>query len=182
MWPGAWQVTELLGSGWVFMRSAAPVLALLPKFLSLTQKILDDQRALNLVLNSGFVRWLKPPLQDLDMVEGVTRSGLKILVLPNTVVRRFQCDVGYPAETAYIVHCALPRHHPSATRQEYLSKYGVWILRENFQFVEFPGNFDTWLDVITDTRSLSHTIMAATGSRKGSLFSIGSPVKRLAPN
>ena len=49
-------------------------------------------------------------------------------------------------------------------------RYGVWLLRENFQFVEFPGNFEAWLDVIIDTRSLAYTVM--TSGRKN-MFLLG---------
>jgi hypothetical protein len=44
------------------------------------------------------------------------------------------------------------------------------LLRENFQFVEFPGNFEAWLDVIIDTRSLAYTVMT---SQKKNLFLLG---------
>ncbi len=47
------------------------------------------------------------------------------------------------------------------------------ILRENFQFVEFPGNFEAWLDVIIDTRSLAYTMMGS--KRGGNLFAVGLP-------
>jgi hypothetical protein len=72
---------------------------------------------------------------------------------------RAQCDSGeYPAQTATLVHCKIPRTSKPEVRAQLLNKYGVWLLRENFQFVEFPGNFEAWLDVIIDTRSIAYTV------------------------
>ena len=43
---------------------------------------------MNLVLNTGYVKWSKQILEDGDPIDGLTRTGLKITVLPNTQVRR----------------------------------------------------------------------------------------------
>jgi len=125
---------------------------------------------MNLVLNTGFVKWSKQILEDGDAIAGITRSGLKVTVLPNLQVRA-HCDSGeYPAQSAHVVHCKIPRTTKPDQRLVLLQKYGVWLLRENFQFVEFPGNFESWLDVIIDTRSLAYTTMT---SGKKNLFLVG---------
>jgi len=170
---GSKQADEVLGTSFIYLKSSPQILSFLPKFVTLTNKVLDDHRALNLILNTGFVRWSSPPLQDGQVIDGVAKSGVKVTILPNLQVRA-HCDSGeYPAQTAIVVHCKIPRAQRPEVRAQMLTKYGVWLLRENFQFVEFPGNFESWLDVIIDTRSLAYTVMT-TGNKKGnSLFSVG---------
>ena len=51
-------------------------------------QVLDDQRAMNLVLNTGYVKWGKPLMEDGDAIDGLTRTGLKVTLLPNLQVTR----------------------------------------------------------------------------------------------
>jgi hypothetical protein len=96
-----------------------------------------------------------------------TKPTEKVSLLPNLQVRA-HCDSGeYPGQSAYVVHCKIPRTQKPTERMALLTKYGLWLLRENFQFVEYPGNFEAWLDVVIDTRSLAYTVMTNQNNRKG---------------
>lgn len=39
---------------------------MLPKLVSLTNKLLDDERAINILLNQYFVKWINPPLSQVS--------------------------------------------------------------------------------------------------------------------
>ena len=43
---------------------------------------------MNLVLNTGYVKWGKPLMEDGDAIDGLTRTGLKVTLLPNLQVTR----------------------------------------------------------------------------------------------
>ena len=92
------------------------------------EKVLDDQRALNLVLNTGFVKWARPVLDDSasEAIDGLAKSGLKVTLLPNLQVRAHCDSAEYPAQTSHVVHCKIPRTTKPDQRLELLTKYGVW--------------------------------------------------------
>ena len=165
----------MLGLGFAYLRSSPQTLSFLPKFQALAQRVLDDNRAINLILNTGFMKWSAPPLADGPaVVDGVARSGLRVALLPNSQVRSF-CD-GSDGQSivggsggAFALHCRVPRSQRPDQRIEILKKYRAWLIREGYQYAEFPGTFEAWLDNILDSRLLDTRQRLFSVSAKGGL-------------
>ena len=110
----------------LLLRSCVEVLHVLPRLVADVAKYRDDEYALNKLL-AGVVAWAEPPLKAQDrFVEGRTfrpvakvpaASGsaagsggaldlaLRLTLIPNRLLRLYECTKGHPAETALVMHC-----------------------------------------------------------------------------
>ena len=113
----------------LLVRSCVEVLHVLPRLIADIAKYRDDEYALNKLL-AGIVAWAEPPLKAQDrFVEGRTfrpvggggplghASGsatgtggaldlaLRLTLIPNRLLRLYECTKGHPAETALVMHC-----------------------------------------------------------------------------
>ena len=121
----------LIRMPFVLLRSCVEVIHLLPRLVAAVTRFRDDEYALNHLLG-GSVAWAEPPLRQStfdQFIEGKTFRSigvgqdtmetstmapgaggsldpvLRLTLIPNRLVRLYECTKGHPAESALLIHC-----------------------------------------------------------------------------
>jgi hypothetical protein len=100
----------LLCMGYVYIRSTPSTLEFLPNFIKRLVDVKDDQRAFNLVMRYGYgLTWNKDPKEGSTykevLVGSILRPNMQLVLLPNTIARRFGCKPGGMTGSEIVVHC-----------------------------------------------------------------------------